>query len=258
MKKQVVRLALLHMMPKIGNSSYNRQQLRRALAVAAGHEAQIALTPEMIEYGQLFDCYREREKVPVYPSRYLCDLGEVAYKYNMYFIVGILEREEPTGNLYNAVACINSQGHLEGTYRKMYTTQKEENLSILSGNELATFTWTENQLGLMVGEDVYLAKLPILLREMGAQLILGVVSPGVEGMAKEWCLRSAETRLPFIVCGGNLQGSKKNISYGESLVIRLGQVQYAFKSLEPTVFILDIELNTNNIELVVTTSLAMK
>jgi predicted amidohydrolase len=114
------KIACVQMDCRIGDREHNLAQMRRRLVAAAEGGAKLVVFPECIVCGYGYDSKEEAwpfaEPIPG-PST--DQLAEDCCRDGVWAVLGLLERDEATGNLYNAAALIGPDG-LAATYRKLH------------------------------------------------------------------------------------------------------------------------------------------
>lgn len=249
-KSHKLRIALLHIAPRAGEILYNRNQIRSALAIAAGYEAHLAITPELAESGYMFSDYIDLNTIPTCPNEFVCDLRQVASKYNMNLIIGFPEKGLNNA-LYNALVYIDAYGTIQGTYRKVHVNHYEGTWE--TAGEDAVIKKIEGlPVGFLIGEDICYSDIAFESKKMGARFLLAQTAwPRVEwDVSREWEKCSRTTGLPLIVC--NRTGFEGGIDFtqSESIVVTHQKIAYTFTARTPTVFIVDFDLRTNCFSLV--------
>ena len=96
-------------------------------------------------------------------------LGELAIKYNMYIVAGILEREYEV--VYNTAILIGRNGELIGKYRKVSLPREEIEGGITPGDSLPVFDADFGCIGIMICWDVTFPEVARTLAMQGADVI---------------------------------------------------------------------------------------
>jgi predicted amidohydrolase len=237
---------LLHIAPRAGEIFYNRNQIRRALAIAAGYQANIAVTPELAESGYLFTNQIDLNGVPACPNVFISSLRQVALKYEMNLIIGFPERDLIENVLYNSAAYIDAYGSIQGIYRKVHVNSYEGAWE--TAGDGAVIKKIEGiPAGILIGEDICYTDIAYECRKMGAKLLLALTAwPRVEwNVSKEWEKCSKSAGLPLVVC--NRTGSEGRIDFtlGESVVATPNKIIYTFTTRAPMVFVIDFNPATH-------------
>jgi len=96
-------------------------------------------------------------------------LGQVARKYHMYVIAGIIERE---GNLiFNTALVIDRQGNVLGKYRKTHLPESEVMAGVTPGNTYPVFKTDFGTIGLETCYDNFFPEVARSLALGGAEII---------------------------------------------------------------------------------------
>jgi len=244
-KPYKLRIALLHIAPRAGEILFNRNQIRYALAIAAGYGAQLAITPELAESGYMFSRHIDLNTIPACPNEFISDLRQVASKYTMHLIIGFPERGLNNA-LYNTLAYIDAYGRIQGIYRKVHVNHYEGSWET-AGEEVVIKKIEGLPVGFLIGEDICYTDIAYQSKKMGARLLLAQTAwPRVEWDAsKEWEKCSKAAGVPLIVC--NRTGSEEGIDFtqSESIVVAHQKIAYTFTTRMPMVFIVDFDLSTD-------------
>ncbi|MDF2595355.1 MAG: Nitrilase/cyanide hydratase and apolipoprotein N-acyltransferase [Clostridia bacterium] len=247
-KNNRLRIALLHIAPKGGEVSSNRSQIRSALAIAAGYEADLAVGPELAESGYTFFNTIDAHSIPVFPNEFICDLKQVARTYNMNLMIGFPERDLRTQRLYNALVYIDQHGYIQGTYRKIHVNTAKDMAWESCGSYGVVKEIQGIAAGFLLGEDLCYKDVAYQNQKMGAKILLaGTAWPEVEwDVTKEWQERSTETGLPLIVCNRTGLDGSIDFSQSTSMIIMPRQNAYRFSRVSPSVLIIDFDKSCNH------------
>jgi predicted amidohydrolase len=114
------KIAAVQMDCRLGDCPHNLQRIRTELRQAAGEGARLVVFPECALGGYGFDSKEEAwphaEPVPGPSTETLAD---DCRRLGAWAVVGMLERDEATGRLYNTAALIGPAG-VTATYRKIH------------------------------------------------------------------------------------------------------------------------------------------
>ena len=247
-KNNKLRIALLHIAPKGGEISSNRSQIRSALAIAAGYEADLAIGPELAESGYTFLNTIDAHSIPAFPNEFICDLRQVARTYDMNLIIGFPERDLKAQRLYNALVYIDSDGYIQGRHRKIHVNTERDITWEACGSYGLVKEIQGIVAGFLIGEDLYYKDVAYQSKKMGAKILLaGTAWPEVEwDVTKEWQERSRETGLPLIVCNRTGIDGGIDFSQSTSMIIMPYQKPYQFRSVCPSVLIIDVDKSCNH------------
>jgi predicted amidohydrolase len=146
----------------------NLEKFARLVAEAAARKADIVCLPEEATLvGTGLNYISASEPVPGPSTRFL---GELARKYHLYIVAGILER---AGDIvYNTAVLINRNGELAGKYRKICLPEEEIDGGISPGKELPVFDTDFGRIGMMICWDVSFPAVSATLARQGAEVIL--------------------------------------------------------------------------------------
>ena len=112
------KIAVAQIDPKIGDIEHNRERIAHYLGEAAREGAKLVVFPECALSGYVFASAAEAipftETVPGETTAMMCDLCR---KYDVYAVVGLLERDEST--IYNSAFVVGPHG-LVSNYRKCH------------------------------------------------------------------------------------------------------------------------------------------
>jgi predicted amidohydrolase len=105
---------------RLGDTAGNLAAVRARLADAAGHGARLVVFPECVLTGYCFDSKDEAwPHAQPLPGPATDALADDCRRLGVWAVVGLLERDEPTGRLFNACALVGPGG-LAATYRKIH------------------------------------------------------------------------------------------------------------------------------------------
>lgn len=165
---RTVRLATAHFLPKGGKTpDDNRRMYEPLIAAAAKQKADLIVLGETLTYPGLGKKYHEcAEPIPGPSTDYF---GELAKKYNLYIVPGLLERD---GHLvYNVAVLIGPDGKVVGKYRKVSLPRGEVEGGIAPGSEYPVFQTRFGKVGLMVCYDGFFPEVARELSNRGAEVI---------------------------------------------------------------------------------------
>ncbi len=235
------RIALVHMVPRLGDVDSNRRIIEEAIRKAARAGADWIVTPELSESGYKFITQTGTGWIEKFPSSWMRDLSRLAARQQVSLFVGFPEREAGSGELHNSVAVIDRSGALLGTYRKIKVIPGPYESWAIPGVETPVFTVDGTRIGILICADSYA---PEIAREYAAarvDLLLSSAAwaPGSMGPNGAWEARSQETGLPLIVC--NRSGIEPGLDFreSESVVDQNGKRLFTFSAPGTTVFLVD-------------------
>jgi predicted amidohydrolase len=163
-----VRLATVHFRPKGGKTPMdNCRMYEPFIAEAAKQKADLIVLGETMTFVGLGKNYHElAEPIPGPSTEYFCQLAK---KYNIYIVVGLLERD---GHLvYNVAVLIGPDGTIIGKYRKVCLPRSEIEAGITPGWEYPVFPTRFGKVGMMVCYDGFFPEVARELTNNGAEVI---------------------------------------------------------------------------------------
>ncbi len=163
-----VRLATIHFKPQGGRTPQDNCRMYEPLvAEAARQKADLVVLGETLTYVGLGKKYHEvAEPIPGPSTDYF---GQLAKKYNLYLVPGLLERD---GHLvYNVAVLIGPDGKIVGKYRKICLPRGEIEGGVAPGSEYPVFPTRFGKVGLMVCYDGFFPEIARELSNRGAEVI---------------------------------------------------------------------------------------
>jgi predicted amidohydrolase len=176
-----VRLATIAYKPRDSKSSAeNLEKFAQLIAKAADQKADIVCLPEGITLvGTDLNYISASEPIPGSSSQLL---GELARKYHLYIIAGILERAGDV--VYNTSVLIDKTGNVAGKYRKMSLPREEIDGGVTPGDSLPVFDTDFGRIGMMICWDVSFPETARTLAQKGAEVIFMPIWGGNLTLAK--------------------------------------------------------------------------
>jgi predicted amidohydrolase len=165
---RLVRLATVHFKPQGGATPLDNCRMYEPLiAEAARQRADLVVLGETLTFVGLNKKYHEvAEAIPGPSTKYF---GELAKRYKVYLVPGLLERD---GNLvYNVAVLIGPDGEVIGKYRKVCLPRGEVEGGIAPGSEYPVFQTRFGKVGLMVCYDGFFPEVARHLSMNGAEVI---------------------------------------------------------------------------------------
>jgi len=178
---RVVRVATIHHRPHNSKSSdENLVQFSKFIVKAAEQKADIVCLPEEITLvGTNLNYISASEPVPGRTTEFL---GNIARKYRLYIVAGILERNGDT--VFNTAVLIDRNGNLAGKYRKVSLPQEEIDGGITPGDSFSVFNTDFGRIGLMICWDITFPEPARILAQKGAEIIFLPIWGGNLNLAK--------------------------------------------------------------------------
>jgi predicted amidohydrolase len=163
-----VRLATIHFKPKDGKTPLDNCRMYEPLiAEAAKQKADLVVLGETLTYVALGKKFSDvAETIPGPSTDYF---GELAKKYNLYIVPGLVERDGHL--LYNVAVLIGPDGKVAGKYRKTCLPRGEIEGGLMPGSEYPVFTTRFGKVGLMVCYDGFFPEVARELTNSGAEVI---------------------------------------------------------------------------------------
>jgi len=163
-----VRIATINYRPRNSKSSMeNLEKFSELIAKAAAQKADIVCLPEGVTLcGTDLTYISASEPVPGPTTQFL---GNIARKYNLYIVAGILERRGEV--VYNTSVLINRNGDLVGKYHKLSLPREEIDGGVTPGDSLPVFNTDFGRIGMMICWDVTFPETARALAREGAEII---------------------------------------------------------------------------------------
>jgi len=176
-----VRVATIQYRPRDSKSSLeNLEKFSELIAKAAAQKADIVCLPEGITLaGTDLNYISASEPVPGPTTQFL---GDLATRYNLYIVAGILERKGDV--VYNTSVLIGRTGHLDGKYRKISLPREEIDGGVTPGDSLPVFDTDFGRIGMMICWDVSFPETARTLAQKGAEIIFLPIWGGNLTLAK--------------------------------------------------------------------------
>jgi predicted amidohydrolase len=139
------------------------------------------------------------EKAVSVPGPVTEKFSELARKWKMYIIVGLLENEN--GSLYNTAVLIGRDGSIAGKYRKVFLPLEDIECGIIPGDSYPVFETDFGKIGIMICYDIQFVDPGRALSAQGAEIIFvpnwgNVLPAGVRAMENHVWLASSGYDTP--------------------------------------------------------------
>jgi predicted amidohydrolase len=162
-----VKLASVHFVPRNSKSPEERRVAFGPVIDEAGKQkADLLVLPEVLTYGSGSTFAEVAEPIPGPSTEYF---GDLARKYNMYIVPGLVERYGPL--VYNVAVLIGPDGRIVGKYRKVCLTGSEIEDGVTPGYEYPVFDTRFGKVGMMVCYDGFFPEVARELSNRGAEVI---------------------------------------------------------------------------------------
>ncbi|MBS7606081.1 MAG: carbon-nitrogen hydrolase family protein [Nitrososphaerota archaeon] len=252
------KVACLQMAAKLGDKEYNLKKILSMIDEVAKQEVRLAVLPELALTG--FNCGEEFLKLaePI-PGPTTKKIGEKAREYGMYIVVGMPERGELPGILYNAAALIGPSGDIVGVYRKTHLALylhweiiSEEPEIFRRGNKIPVFNTDLGKIGILICQDGDFPETWRVLALKGAEIV-AFSSASPEGFRYMWYneLTAMAYQNGYYIVATNKVGKEifdfhgkklEETAFGGSLIVNpLGQIVKRAKEFEEDIIVAEID-----------------
>jgi N-carbamoylputrescine amidase len=239
----ILRVALLHLEPRLGDLAYNRHMVETAVTTAADVGAGWVITPELCVSGYQFASSIGTEWILPQPDPWMAQFCQLVGCLRVTVFLSHPERDRRTGKLHNSVFVIAPDGTIIGTHRKVNVVPRAEAWAS-RGEQIAPIPVPPLTAGVLICSDAYTPEVARRLQVQGAQLLVSPAAwgPWPHGPDGAWEKRSRETGLPLFVC--NRTGREETLSFteAESVVVKAGKRLLSFRSEHPTLLTVDWDL----------------
>lgn len=212
MKK--IRVALLHLEPRLGEVEQNRRLIERAIRRAAAGGANWIVTPELCICGYFFTDEIGTDWISPQPDAWMKRLLALAGDKGLTIFLHSPERDEASGRLYNSCFVLGPDGKIAGRHRKLGVSPKMTAESWASPGSACTPIRLDGvRVGLLTCADTWLPNPAATLKAAGADLIISPAAWPPEPCGPEGCWekRTAETGIPIWVC--NRTGRERMLDF---------------------------------------------
>ncbi len=241
-----IKVALLHLLPIVGDIQYNQDLIERAVKQAANQMVDWVITPELAVSGLQFSRKIGADWIQKQPDEWMNHFCSLVKSVNTNVFLGCPERSDD-GKLYNSVFVINRNGDLIGRQRKHATISDGW---CQPGTAIESFDLEGIKVGIMICADAYTDKVANTLSAQGAEIIVAPSSWGLGlcGPTGEWEQRSIETGVPLFVC--NRTGEDETVVFweAESMILKNGKRLLSHQSKQSA--ILTFDWNVEKMELI--------
>lgn len=220
-----MRIALLHMAPKLNDISHNRSLLESAVRVAADNGADWAITPELCVSGYMFMQHIGTGWILPQPDPWMQDFCRLVRELKITVFLSHPERDPESDKMYNTVFVIDRNGEITGKHRKINALHGAEAWSS-RGWEVDQVEADGTNVGVLVCGDAYQNGIAQTLKDRGAQVLVcpSAWGPGQCGPDGEWEQRTIDTGLPIFVCNrSGAEGEDIDYRLAESVVAQEGR-----------------------------------
>lgn len=243
-----LRIAMLHLAPRLGDVAYNYRVLEMALHTAAALGADWVLTPELCLCGYQFRRRLGTEWILSAPDAWVEQVRQMAMRLHLTVFLSHPEREAQGQKLYNTVFVLGADGALLGTHRKVHVVPVAEDWSS-RGDQVVPIYVPPVPVGILICADAYTPPLARHLQAQGAALLVSAAAwgPWPHGPHDAWEQRTIETGLPLFVCNRTGSDDTLNFDDAESVVVKDGKRLLAFRSPQATMLLVEWDLPTHRL-----------
>lgn len=240
--RESLRIAFLHLAPRLGDLTSNRQLLEAALSKSAELGANWVLTPELCICGYSFAERIGADWIAPQPDPWMKRWCELTARLRVTTFLSHPERDLQTGKLHNSVFVINDHGKIVGRHRKINTLRVGSESWSSPGEQATSIPLLPfHGVGVLICADAYTPWIAKSLRAQGAQLLISSAAwaPGLHGPQGEWERCTADTGAPLLVC--NRTGADRTLNFhaAESVIVKDGQRLLSLSAKQSTIFMID-------------------
>jgi len=243
-----LKVALLHLAPKLGGLDGNRALIESGTRVAAELGAEWVVSGELVVPGYRFEGRIGTDWIDAQPGVWLRRLAEFSANLGVVSFVSHPERDATNGHFFNSLFVIGRDGRILGRHRKLQPTPGSEGWSS-AGEPGRPVPVDGLNVGLLICADAYYGQPAMRLRDAGAQLLVSVAAwwPGEWGPNGEWEARTLDTGLPLIVCNRTGRDGDSPMVDAESVIVDRGVKLVTLRSPDSTVFVVDCVISDGHI-----------
>ncbi len=254
------KVACLQMDTKLGDKEANLSKMVSMIDQVAEQNVKLAVFPELALTG--FNCsenfFKLSEQIPG-PTVEV--LSRKTREHEMYIVVGLPEKSDLSGILYNTTALIGPEGKVLGKYRKTHLALylhgdivSEEPEIFRRGNQLPVFKTELGNVGMLICQDSDFPETWRTLTLKGAEIIT-FSSASPTSFKYMWYneLTTMAFQNGFYIIATNkvgkeifdFQGKKiKEESFGGSIIVDpLGQIVQKAKEFEEDIIVSEIDMD---------------
>ncbi|SHK44715.1 Predicted amidohydrolase [Desulfatibacillum alkenivorans DSM 16219] len=242
-----LRIGLIHLNVQYKEPEQNRAALVELNRKAADHGAKIIVNTEMGVSGYSFtgrqDVFPFAEPLSG-PS--VSALALIARENQAYIVVGMPEKDESTGIMYNSAVVIGPDGEVICTYRKVNGEARWACPGSENQNPVFKTPW--GRVGVLICSDAYYGLMPRTLALQGADLVAVPSNWPPSGMdpVDLWRLRALENGFAMAVCNRTGKDRLMDCADAQSCVIdHKGKALLVESSQDSAVFVADLPLLEN-------------
>ncbi|MDW8021243.1 MAG: carbon-nitrogen hydrolase family protein [Nitrososphaerota archaeon] len=244
---------------RLGDKEYNLKRVLESIEKTAKEDVRLIAFPELTLTG--FNCGEDFLKLaePI-PGPSTEKIGAKAREYGVYVVVGIPERSELPGVLYNAAVLIGPNGDVCGIYRKTHLALylhweiiSEEPEIFRRGNRIEVFDTDIGRLGILICQDGDFPETWRVLALKGAEIVT-FISASPQGFRYMWYneITAMAYQNGFYIVATNKVGKEvfefhgktlEEVAFGGSIIVDpLGRIIARAKEFEEDVITAEIDL----------------
>jgi predicted amidohydrolase len=244
----MLRLALLHLAPRVADLAHNCQLIETAVTAAAGLGAEWILTPELCVCGYQFSDRIGTDWIQPPPDPWMRHLGRIVADLRVTVFLSHPERDPATDKLYNTVFVSRDDGTWTAAHRKINVLGGAEAWSS-PGETALPIAVPPLSVGVLICADAYTPGIAQHLQAQGAQILVSSAAwpPRPHGPDGAWERRSRETGLPVFVCNRTGVDGRLDFVEAESVVVSGGERLLSFEAPDSTVIVVDWDVRDQTI-----------
>ena len=238
------RAAAVQMDPLLGNLAHNTATIVSGIAAAASAGATLVVFPECALTGYVVhNLHRAREVSARLNDASLDPFIKAFRNSNLYAIIGTLELDAYTGNVYNSAWIVGPKG-FAAAYHKTYLPVLGVDRFVTRGDALPVFEFPFGRVGILICYDLRFPEAARILALAGADLIAvptnwpegAESSPDFLTRARAW-----ENRVYLLAC--NRVGVEEGVRFiGRSQIVSpAGEFLASADSDNPMMLIAEID-----------------
>jgi N-carbamoylputrescine amidase len=149
----ILRIALLHVAPEVGELERNCRLIEQSVAFAATLGAEWIITPELCLTGYRFLNHLGSDWIRPAADEWTTRIRKTAARFKVTIFLGHLERDND-GQLYNTVFMIGTDGLIIGKHRKVRVVKVAEDWAN-PGVKIEPINVASVRVGLLICADAY-------------------------------------------------------------------------------------------------------
>jgi predicted amidohydrolase len=241
----MLKIALLHLAPMVGNVTYNQALLETGLATAADLGVDWVVTPELCVTGYEFTPRLGTDWIGSQPDPWMDSFRVLVARCKLTVFLGHADRDAGTGKLYNTVFVIGADGSILGKHRKHTVVPGIESWASRNDDiRPISIPSTSLKAGVLICADAYTPDVTQRLAAQGANILISSAAwgPFPHGPETSWEDRSRETGLPLFVCNRTGSDSTLDFSSAQSVVVMKGKRLLSHTSPTSTLLVVHWDL----------------